>query len=265
MSNDQNRALYIAFLVSVAAHLALLSVYPWLRERPASPPPPEPLLARLVEPEPVVSIPVPVPPLAETKPEPEPEPPPKPKPAPKPKPTPKPKPAPRIDMQKPAPTPQPQPQPEPQAQLPEQPAPEVVAPAPMSAPAPPQVSASPPVSPPASPAPPRKAEEVASMDTLVAQWRLQVISAARKYKRYPRVAMDNNWEGDVLVRMVIGADGEIAAISVLASSGHRVLDQQAIDMFRQAKPRVPIPSALRGREFAVELRAIYNLRDQDSG
>jgi len=218
MSNDQNRALYIAFLVSVAAHLALLSVYPWLRERPASPPPPEPLLARLIEPEPVVSIPVPVPPLAETKPEPEP-----------------------------------------------QPAPEVVAPAPMSAPAPPQVSASPSLSTPASPAPPRKAEEVASMDTLVAQWRLQVISAARKYKRYPRVAMDNNWEGDVLVRMVIGADGEIAAISVLASSGHRVLDQQAIDMFRQAKPRVPIPSALRGREFAVELRAIYNLRDQDSG
>jgi hypothetical protein len=28
---------------------------------------------------------------------------------------------------------------------------------------------------------------------------------------------------------------------------------------------VPIPSALRGKEFIIELRAIYNLRDQDSG
>ena len=76
---------------------------------------------------------------------------------------------------------------------------------------------------------------------------------------YPRVAVDNNWEGGVVVRMVIGADGMIASVSVKAGSGHEVLDSQALEMFKRAKPLVPIPSALRGKEFILELRAIYNL------
>jgi hypothetical protein len=36
-------------------------------------------------------------------------------------------------------------------------------------------------------------------------------------------------------------------------------------MFKKAKPLVQIPAALRGKEFTIELRAIYNLKDQDSG
>jgi protein TonB len=99
----------------------------------------------------------------------------------------------------------------------------------------------------------------------LAQYRLQLISAAQRYKRYPRVAMDNNWEGDVVVRMVIDASGMISSVNVKASSGHEVLDQQALEMFKRAKPLVPIPSALRGKELIIELRAIYNLKDQDSG
>ena len=99
----------------------------------------------------------------------------------------------------------------------------------------------------------------------VDEYRLQLISAAKRYKRYPRVAMDNNWEGDVVVRMVIGASGMLAAASVKAGSGHEVLDQQALEMFKRAKLLVPVPPALRGKEFIIELRAIYSLRDQDSG
>jgi protein TonB len=99
----------------------------------------------------------------------------------------------------------------------------------------------------------------------LAQYRLQLISAAQRYKHYPRVAMDNNWEGDVVVRMVIDASGMISSVNVKASSGREVLDQQALEMFKRAKPLVPIPSALRGKELIIELRAIYNLKDQDSG
>jgi protein TonB len=97
----------------------------------------------------------------------------------------------------------------------------------------------------------------------VDQYRLQLISAAKRYKRYPRVAVDNNWEGGVVVRMVIGADGLIASASVKTGSGHEVLDSQALEMFKRAKPLVPIPSALRGKELSLELRAIYNLMDQE--
>jgi len=104
-------------------------------------------------------------------------------------------------------------------------------------------------------APSAEQSEAGSID----QYRLQLISAAKRYKRYPRVAMDNNWEGDVVVRMVIGADGLLASVSVRTGSGHEVLDSQALEMFKRATPLVPIPSALRGREFILELRAIYSL------
>jgi protein TonB len=97
------------------------------------------------------------------------------------------------------------------------------------------------------------------------RYRLQLVTAAARFKRYPRSAIDNNWEGMVVVRMTIGADGRIAALGIKESSGHEVLDRQALDMFRIAKPFVLLPPELAGREFELELRAIYSLKDQPSG
>jgi protein TonB len=95
----------------------------------------------------------------------------------------------------------------------------------------------------------------------LAQYRLAIIAAAKRYKRYPRVAMDNNWEGKVEVRMVIGANGMISVLSVRTSAGHEILDQQALDMIKKAKPLTPIPSALRGKEFTVDIPVIFSLKD----
>ena len=97
------------------------------------------------------------------------------------------------------------------------------------------------------------------------RYRLQLVTVAARFKRYPRSAIDNNWEGAVVVRMTIGRDGGIAALGVARSSGHEVLDRQALDMFRTATPFVQLPPELAGREFELELRAIYSLKDQPSG
>ena len=61
------------------------------------------------------------------------------------------------------------------------------------------------------------------------RYRLQLVTAAARFKSYPRAAFDNNWEGEVVVRMTIGADGTIAALGVKSSSGYEVLDRQALD------------------------------------
>jgi len=95
----------------------------------------------------------------------------------------------------------------------------------------------------------------------IAQYRGALISAARRYKVYPRVAIDNNWEGRVQVRMVIGAAGSIASMQVTASAGYQVLDAQALDMIRKAWPEAQLPANLRGREFAVDVPVIFSLRD----
>lgn len=95
----------------------------------------------------------------------------------------------------------------------------------------------------------------------VAQYRGALISAARRYKIYPRVAIDNNWEGKVQVRMVVGATGSIASLQVTASAGYEVLDAQALEMIRRAWPEAQLPANLRGREFAVDVPVIFSLRD----
>jgi periplasmic protein TonB len=97
------------------------------------------------------------------------------------------------------------------------------------------------------------------------RYRLQLVTVAARFKRYPRSAIDNNWEGVVVVRMTIGTDGRIAALGIKASSGHEVLDRQALEMFRVATPFVQLPPELAGREFELDLRAIYSLKDQPSG
>jgi len=92
------------------------------------------------------------------------------------------------------------------------------------------------------------------------QYRVQLIGAARQFKRYPEVARENNWTGNVVVAVAVGADGRPDA-SVRKSSGRPVLDQQALEMFQQAARVVPIPPALRGKEFSLVVRAIYGLED----
>jgi protein TonB len=92
------------------------------------------------------------------------------------------------------------------------------------------------------------------------QYRLQLIAAARRYKRYPPLARENNWEGNVVVGVAIAANGA-AAVTVKSSSGYQILDRQALEMFRRATQAVPIPPALRGREIAFEVRAVYGLED----
>lgn len=239
-----NRAINYAVVASLLLHGMFLFVYAPPR-RSESPPTPAPIVARLAQPQSVAApAPQPEPPKPRVE---EPPPPPplvKRVPAPKPSPIPAPK------------VPPPQPTPEP--------APSV---APPSVEAVPAAPAQP--SPPAplariDPQPGPPAQSVPDTGTLDT-YRLELMRMATKYKRYPRAAMDNNWEGRVVVRMVIGANGMIASISVATSTGHELLDKQALDMIQKAKGGVLIPPALRGREFTLEIPVIYSLKDQDSG
>ncbi|MGE3979228.1 MAG: energy transducer TonB, partial [Nitrospira sp.] len=55
-------------------------------------------------------------------------------------------------------------------------------------------------------------------------------------KRYPRVARENHWEGRVVVQAVIKADGTVGDLSVAESSGHALLDEEALVVMRRASP-----------------------------
>jgi len=231
MREGANRSLGVAVLASILLH-ALLLAFPVTRELSAlTPPEPKPLVARVERPE---SPPAPpqLPVREIRKPEPQ-------------RPGPVAKPAPAA------------PQPAPVAP-PATPAAPALAPAPAPAPAPvPRIDPS--VV--ATVAPPASAVEAGALE----RYRQAVTRAAARFKRYPRVAIDNNWEGEVVVLAAIGADGRLASLRVKRSSGFEVLDLQALQMFDNASRFVPLPAELRGRACELELRAIYNLRDQRSG
>ena len=61
-------------------------------------------------------------------------------------------------------------------------------------------------------------------------------------------------------RLIIGPNGAIQSSLVKASSGYEILDSQAMDMVKKAKPLTPIPAALRGREFMVDIPVIFDLQ-----
>jgi periplasmic protein TonB len=234
----ESRVFRYALVASVALHgIALLSLTMQDPSRRAAAAP-EPIAARLVEPPPQ-----PVPRVEQPQPAPA-----KPPPAPKPPPAAV-KPAPKAQSQAAVP--------QPASPPPSAPAAAEAAPAPpVASPAPPAASPAPPA---AAPAPvPAQTEARNEADT-VARFRMLVIEAARKFRGYPRVARDNNWEGRATVRVVYAADGRRASIAIARSSGHEVLDRQALDTIAQAD--VPVPAALRGREFAFEIPVTFNLNE----
>ncbi|MBK5105318.1 MAG: energy transducer TonB [Burkholderiales bacterium] len=95
-------------------------------------------------------------------------------------------------------------------------------------------------------------------------YRRALIEATRRYKRYPGIAMEKGWQGKVEVHMVIGANGMLARTSIKTSSGHEVLDNQAVSMLKKGKTTVQIPPGLRGREFSIDVPVIFSLDNPNS-
>lgn len=96
------------------------------------------------------------------------------------------------------------------------------------------------------------------------QYRLALIAATRRYKHYPAIAMEKGWQGRAEVHLVIGANGMLAGASIKTSSGHQILDNQALDMLKKGKTAIPIPAGLRGREFSIDVPVIFNLGNPNS-
>lgn len=108
------------------------------------------------------------------------------------------------------------------------------------------------------PAPGAEALDPAS----IGQYRNAIIAAAKRYRKYPRVAIENNWEGRAEVRLSIDANGAIASISIRTGSGYEALDRQALEMIRKAKPAAPMPPALRGKGFVLDLPVLFSLKEE---
>jgi len=94
----------------------------------------------------------------------------------------------------------------------------------------------------------------------LAQFRQAFISHAGRYLDYPLEAIGAGAEGEGLVSLSFAAGRAAADIRVARSSGHALLDAQALDMFRRAAAAMAVPVALRAHDFDFEVPVVYALK-----
>jgi protein TonB len=95
---------------------------------------------------------------------------------------------------------------------------------------------------------------------IIRDYRNGLMDYARRFRRYPAQAMERGWEGRVEIRVTVRPDGMIESAVVKTPSGYQILDDQALDMVKRAQTRTPIPPALRGREFTVDIPVSFELQ-----
>ena len=78
----------------------------------------------------------------------------------------------------------------------------------------------------------------------------------------PREALENGWQGNTVVLIKIGADGNIAEVSTAKSSGYDLLDGTARTGASRAKQFVPVPAALRGKAFEIRGDIVFRIVDK---
>jgi protein TonB len=91
-------------------------------------------------------------------------------------------------------------------------------------------------------------------------YRIALAREARRYKRYPPLAIEGGWMGTSELRITIQA-GAAQTVNLTKSSGYAVLDAAALDMLHRALPGAPLPPTLLGRSFVIDLPVVFELPD----
>lgn len=107
-------------------------------------------------------------------------------------------------------------------------------------------------------------EEVASEQAVAAfegvkEYRLNIARSARQFKKYPQLARESGWEGTVLVFILFSPMATNPVVSLGQSSGHAILDEQALEMAGRAVELAPLPDGVRGKEAKISLPVEYRL------
>ncbi len=230
---SSNVSLGVAVALSVLLHAAMVAWLPGMRTEFPTKEDMRPLEITLRFPPPeVVAAPPPPPKVEEARPEP-----PRPKEPlkPKPKPIARPVPEPRPVLEQAPPEPAPPPP--------------VVAVEPVPKATPPAVTV---------PAPPPPRERPMD-DRLLSSYGDTLARFLAQYQHYPRIAQLRRWEGKVQLKVFVAKKGTITNVVVTESSGHEVLDQQAIEMVNRANPLPNMPEGLQGREFSILVPIVFRL------
>lgn len=95
----------------------------------------------------------------------------------------------------------------------------------------------------------------------IRSYRIGLAREARSHRRYPPLALERGWTGTAEVQVDVSRQGRARQILLARSSGHEILDREAVAMMSHAAASAALPDSLRGQEFAVRLPVVFDLAD----
>ncbi|MDX2201944.1 MAG: energy transducer TonB [Hyphomicrobiaceae bacterium] len=80
------------------------------------------------------------------------------------------------------------------------------------------------------------------------------------HKRYPQQARSRGEQGTSKVQFSIDRKGNLLEASILESSGHPTLDEEAVAVLRRASPFPPPPSHMQGESIVLTLPLSFSIK-----
>ena len=99
-------------------------------------------------------------------------------------------------------------------------------------------------------------------DDGVSEYRTRLAMGAKRFKRYPALARNRGWEGKIEVALEFQRDDSDPVISLKTSCGKSILDEQALEMIRQAVRVTDIPEPLKGQAFRLLFPVEFSLQGE---
>jgi len=107
--------------------------------------------------------------------------------------------------------------------------------------------------------PPQAAQETVYDPLARANYAQVLASWLAAHKRYPSAAIRQNQQGECMLRLIIHRDGNVIDSSIERSSGHALLDREALAMVRRANPFPPAPSEVLADEQIFLIPVAFTL------
>ena len=84
----------------------------------------------------------------------------------------------------------------------------------------------------------------------------------RENMHYPRAARIAGQEGRAIVRFVIDRSGKVSSIRLEQSSGHAILDREAVEMIERADPFPIMPDEMAGSQLELRVPIVFDINQE---
>ena len=100
----------------------------------------------------------------------------------------------------------------------------------------------------------------ASTARSIVSWQNSVMLQINRHKRYPEAARSRDMQGVVQVHIEIDRGGRLLSSEIVRSSGHALLDEEALEILKRATPLPAVPVGMQGETFDFRIPIGFRIK-----